>query len=43
MTARDDPASEAAGSVTPALDDAGALAVLERGELEALGVLRRSS
>lgn len=43
MTSRDDPAFEVAGSVTPALDDAGALPVLERGELELLGVLPRSS
>jgi uncharacterized repeat protein (TIGR03843 family) len=43
MTSRDDPASEAAASVAPALDDTGALPVLERGELEPLGVLPRSS
>jgi len=43
MTARDDPASEAAASPTPLLDDAAALAVLERGELSPLGVLPRSS
>lgn len=43
MTARDDAASEAAASVKPALDDDAALAVLERGELEPLGVLPRSS
>ena len=43
MTTRDDPAFEAAASVTRALDDAGALAVLERGELSPLGVLPRSS
>jgi uncharacterized repeat protein (TIGR03843 family) len=43
MTTRDDPASEAAASVAPALDDAAALAVLERGELSPLAVLPRSS
>lgn len=43
MSTRDDPAPEAAASVAPMLDDAGALAVLGRGEIEPLGVLPRSS
>jgi hypothetical protein len=42
MTPRDDPESEAVAPAAP-LDDARALAVLERGELEPLGVLPRSS
>jgi hypothetical protein len=43
MTTRDDPASGAATPVAPPLDETRTMHLLERGELEPLGVLPRSS